>query len=226
MCRSVCVWVCNQRQSFNIVIYDSSMHVIIYDINVLEIMQWICRIIWCAECVHCKAKIVVALGGRLGAGAADVGLLVFQERDDESIGVYFILLYGVIQIDRSNGEQIIFSVYIIYSNSYILYSICDMAVFNDFNCRVIVLVYGDKSVRDRKVDFMEDGSYPFFRFVSRQNVLASDSVYCNGDSGGVFADQQAATPKSHRMSRVITCLSLMSESSLLSVQATITMDGC
>ena len=53
------------------------MHGSIYDMNVLEIIYWIYRIIWCAECVHCKAKKMVALGGRLGAGAADVGLLVF-----------------------------------------------------------------------------------------------------------------------------------------------------
>ena len=52
--------------------------------------------------------IMVTVGGRIVAGAMDVGVVTFEERSSGTIGAYVSWLGGDFQLERVNGNKRIF----------------------------------------------------------------------------------------------------------------------
>ena len=89
-----------------------------------------------------EVDIVIYIRGRLLLGAADVVVVVLEDRYGGSLGEYIRWLDGGIQLDRFNDEKIIFFMFIMYRERDMIYPTCDMVGFKDVNNRLDVLIDG------------------------------------------------------------------------------------
>ena len=125
---------------------------------------WRYRLVDNPEGVQGNPTVVFAARWWLVVGAIYVGLLMSKERSDVDIGAYVILLGGFIKLNRANYEQIMFSMYIMYSNSDMTYLDFDVVGFYCVNSRLTLLVDGSRGIRDPKAKVLQDGVAPLDHF--------------------------------------------------------------
>ena len=80
------------------------------------------------------------VGGGIVLIDSDVGVVVFGESSSGALDAYVSWLDGGIQLDRVNGEHIIFFIYVMDRNRYMINQTCEVVGFNDINCRLTVLI--------------------------------------------------------------------------------------
>ena len=87
-------------------------------------------------------------------GAADVGVVEFEERFGVALDACVIWLGGSLWLHRVIGNQRIFFVCILYRNSYVIYPNFDVVGISDVNGGLNILVYRCSSIGDYKSNIM------------------------------------------------------------------------
>ena len=98
---------------------------------------------------------MVAIWERLVLGTIDVGVENFKEIARGYLGLGASLLDSCLEIDRLNSDQDILLMHIIYRNCNVFNQTSEVVGFHGANCRLNVLVYGGRGIRDREDDVLE-----------------------------------------------------------------------